>query len=121
MKELNKKNLVYYDWEITSSRLRQFIPIWQMYYVVGQRYRPVNTSAGGGFLQALKGKVGNTVTAGTLEKENRIQFIRQSHLGFTALELVSLAHLFDSADLVEIEAGQQRRPKVPAPAPAAPK
>ncbi len=121
LRELNKKNLVYYDWEITSSRLRQFIPIWQMYHVVGQRYLPHNKSASANFLQALKGNVGNTVTAGTLEKENRIKFIRQSHLGFNALELVSLAHLLDSADLVEIEAGQQRRPKVPAPAPAAPK
>jgi hypothetical protein len=118
LQELNKKNLVYYDWEITSSRLRQFIPIWQIYYVVGQQFRPQNASPSGKFLQELKGNLGNTVTVGTLEKANQIKFIRQSHIGFSALELVLMAHLLDSADLVEIPTARAERPKAPAPVPA---
>jgi hypothetical protein len=118
LQELNKKNLVYYDWEITSSRLRQFIPIWQIYYVVGQQFRPQNTSPSGKFLQVLKENLGNTITVGTLEKENQIKFVRQSHIGFSALELVLMSHLFDSADLVEIPPSRAERPKAPVPAPA---
>ena len=118
LQQLNKKDLVYYDWEITGERLRQFIPIWQVAHLVGQQFRPVNTTASGKFLQALKQNVGNTVTAGTLENANRIKFVRQSHLGFTALELVALAHLFDSADLIDVRGAEVERPAVQVPAPA---
>ena len=121
LQQLNKKDLVYYDWEITGERLRQFIPIWQIYHMAGQKFRPVNTSASGKFLQALKQNVGNTVTAGTLENGKRIKFVRQSHLGFNALELVAFAHLFDSADLIDVQGEAAERPKVPAPAAPAPK
>ena len=118
LQQLNKKDLVYYDWEITGERLRQFIPIWQVAHLMGQHYRPVNTTPSGKFLQALKQNVGNTVTTGTLENANRIKFVRQSHLGFNALELVALAHLFDSEDLIDVRGAEVERPAVPAPAPA---
>ena len=85
--------------------------------MVGQQFRPENTAPSGKFLQALKENLGNTITVGTLEKENQIKFIRQSHIGFSALELVLMAHLFDSADLVEIPPARAERPKAPVPAP----
>jgi hypothetical protein len=120
LEQLNQKNLVYYDWEITGNRLKQWIPAWQLYYLVGQQFTPVNFAPGSKFLQALKPQLGNTVTAGTLENPRQIKFIRQSHVGATSLELLLLAHYLDTTDLTAMPGGANR-PTTPAiPAPTAP-
>jgi hypothetical protein len=114
---LNQKNLVYYDWEITSERIQQWLPIWQLYYLVGSQSTPDNSAPSARFLQTLKTQIGNTITAGTLENPRQIKFTRQSQLGATALELVLLSHYFDSSDLA---AGASPRNRRAMPAPPAP-
>ena len=115
--QLNQKNLVYYDWEITAHRIRQWIPIWQLYYIVPGRLVPENTSVSAKFLQGIKDKLGNSTTVGTLENPRQIKFTRQSHLGLNAMELVLLSHYLDVADL---RSGAPRENQRPTPAPPAP-
>ena len=119
LKQLDQKNLVYYDWEITGNRLEQWIPTWQLFYLVNGQFIPSNDAPSSRFLQALKSQLGNTITEGTLENPRRIKFIRHSHLGANALELTLLAHHFDSADLRSVGMRQRNQPapSVPAPAP----
>jgi hypothetical protein len=114
--QLNQKNLIYYDWEITSERIQQWIPIWQLYYMVGGRDIHDNGAPSAKLLQTLRTNIANTVTTGTLESPNRIKFARQSQLGLTALELVLLTHLADPSDLRPIPSRT-----APVPAPAAPR
>ena len=97
--ELNQRNLVYYDWEITGDRLEQWIPLWQLYYLLGNKVGPESSAPSARLLKELQFRIGNTVTAGTLENQRHIKFVRQSHLGVNALELVLLAHWLDAADL----------------------
>ncbi|MGZ8900468.1 MAG: hypothetical protein ACXW3Z_10265, partial [Limisphaerales bacterium] len=115
LEQLKQKNLVYYDWEITGNRLEQWIPTWQVYYLVNGRFTPDNTAASSKLLQALKSQLGNTVTAGTLENPRRIKFVRQSHLGATAMELTLLSHYLDASDLQPLPGARES-----APAPALP-
>lgn len=113
--QLDQKNLVYYDWEITSERIQQWIPIWQLYYLVGGHALPNNGAPSSRFLQSLKTQIGNTITEGTLESPRRIKFTRQSHIGATALELVLLAHAFDDNDLTTISKDRRNQRSMPAP------
>jgi hypothetical protein len=115
--QLDQKNLVYYDWEITSERIQQWIPIWQLNYLVRGEYAPDNSAPSPKFLQTLRTNVANTITVGTLENPKRIKFTRQSQLGASALELVLLSHYLDTADLRPIRGrrGTPALPAVPAP------
>lgn len=113
--QLKKKNLVYYEWEVTGVRLGKFSPLWQLYYMVNQMVAR-NDSASEKWIQAAEKHLGNTVTEGTLENSRRIKLVRQSQLGLNSVELLLLAHLLDDADLVAVRAGGPRQiPAAPAP------
>ncbi|HEV8541608.1 MAG TPA: hypothetical protein VGR78_04380 [Verrucomicrobiae bacterium] len=122
--QLNRKNLVYYDWEITQARLGQWRPIWQLARMAQDK--PFEGGASDPWLQAIAPKLGNTVTEATLEGANRLKFVRQSDSGFSALELVLLGRWLDGdqpARAPRPRAPQAQpttgRPKRPTPAPAA--
>ncbi len=110
------KNLVYYDWEITQERLKQWRPIWQAAQILqGRIFGP---SASDRWIEAITSKLQNTITEATLESPNRLKVIRQSQSGFTALELVMLAHALDPDDVRERpphQPGQQPVRRKPAP------
>jgi hypothetical protein len=96
--QLNKKNLVFYDWEITEDRLKQLRPISQLVQIVGSPDALRPDAPSGRWIDAIVSKLGNTVTEGTLEGDRRIRFVRQSHVGLNALELIVLAHWLDPND-----------------------
>ncbi len=97
--QLKKKNLIYYDWEITQERMKQWRPIWQAAQILhGRIFGP---SASDRWIEAVTSMLENTVTEGFLESPSRIKLVRQSQAGFTALELVMLAHLLDPYDVME--------------------
>ena len=106
--QLEKDNLVYYAWEITGARIAQWRPLWQMSRFLRNNPIPSSNSASETWLPAVASKLQNTITEATLEGPRSIKIIRQSQLGFNALELVLLAHLADRYDQA-----------APAPAPAA--
>jgi hypothetical protein len=117
--QLKKRNLVYYDWEITGERLKQWRPIWQAAQFLHGKDDPY-PSASDPWIEAISPHLENTVTEGTLEGPSRIKLVRQSQSGLSALELVLLAHALDPYDLHErhtLPPGQQpaRRSKAPVP------
>lgn len=118
--QLNKKNLVYYDWEMTGERLSQWIPLWQLRYLLSGPVVPNNTAASSKWLLALGSRVGNTVTEGTLDNKRRVKMVRQSGLGFNALELLAIAHWIDSGDLMEVGSRKRTQPQNNVPAPGLP-
>jgi hypothetical protein len=92
--QLNQKNLVYYDWEITAERIHHWRPLWQLTRIV-RNHPIIENSPSEKWLLAMSPKLGNTVTAGTLEGPREIKIVRQSPIGFNSLELVLLAHVVD--------------------------
>ena len=96
--ELNQKNLVYYDWEITEARMTQYRPLWQLHYIL-RGALPISTSSSEAWIPAVAAKLHNTVTQATIENPHRLKVVRQSQTGFSALELVLLAHLMDPNDI----------------------
>jgi hypothetical protein len=109
--QLNQKNLVYYDWEITEARMGQYRPLWQLNYML-RNFVPISTSPSENWIAAVGPKLQNTVTQATLEGPQRLKVVRQSQTGFSALELVLLAHLLDPNDIAA--------PGMAIPGPAAP-
>lgn len=92
--QLNKKNLIYYDWEITAERLHHWRPLWQLTRILRNHVLPEN-SVSEKWLLAVASKIGNTITEGTLENSREVKIVRQSPVGLNALELVMLAHVVD--------------------------
>jgi len=118
--QLNQKNLIFYDWEITQARLQQWWPIWQLEHMIQDKILPGGTSLA--WLTAIGPKLGNTVTEARIEGPSRLKFIRQSQSGLAALELVLLADwLAPAAAPAPGRARPASAPRTnrPTPAPAA--
>jgi hypothetical protein len=98
--QLKKKNLIYYDWEITQPRLQQWKPLWQLKHILPGYLLPLSDAPSEKWLEAIAPLLGNnTVTEVTLEGARKLKLVRSSHSGFNALELVALAHWLDPNDL----------------------
>lgn len=114
--QLKQKNLVYYDWEVTSPRLKQWLPIWQLNRLLRGQFFAVGASDR--WLEAVAPLLGNAVTEVTLGNAKTLKFVRQSQTGLNAFELVMLAHAIDPYDTLGPGHGTPR-PKGSRPAPAA--
>jgi hypothetical protein len=119
--QLQKKNLVYYDWELTGARLEQWVMFWQLGYISATELAPNNSAPSALLLRALFKRLGNTVTEGTLDNARRVKLVRQSPLGFNALELLLLAHWVDTGDLIpQMSRAKGSRPQKSVPVPTLP-
>lgn len=101
---LNRTNLLYYDWELTSEKLTQIRFLHDSRYVF---FDPVhkprldNDTATARWFQNCLTNVGDTGTEITLVNSNRLQFARRSRIGFTALELHLLENWLESSRFPE--------------------
>ena len=111
-KQLSKRNLVYYDWEITGMRMKQLVPFWQVYHLLNFRVTRTDTPSSK-WVEAIFQKLGNSVTQGTLENRRQIKMVRQSQLGFNSMELLFLAHVTDDSDIVPPRTGQKQSAPLP--------
>jgi hypothetical protein len=111
--QLNKSNVIFYEWEITESRLKHWRPLWQIAYMANPRKALRGGAVSDRWIDAIMPLLGNTITEGTLESERKIKIVRQSHSGFNALELVLLAHWLDPNDVRDVVPGAQ--PQSPPP------
>lgn len=109
-RQLEKKNLVYYEWEITEERLRQLLPITQLIQIIGSPNALRSDTPSTRWIEAIAPKLGNTITEGTLEGDRRIRIVRQSHVGMNALELAIFAHWLDPNDFRRPGAQPGQRP-----------
>lgn len=132
----SRNDLIFYDWEITETRLSQWQILSQILpffprEVAGSK----NSGAAKQFLPAkvpehkwvasLVPLLGNTVTEVTVKSPNELNIVRKSHLGFNSLELIVLAHWlahpgFPSANPLAVVLESESAAKAPAPVPPQP-
>ena len=91
-------NLVYYDWEITPERLTEWRNVSQLFLVLSRHRQLDAQSAGAKWLDAVGSKLGVTLTEGAQTGPKELTFMRGSPLGFTAVELVTLANWLQSTN-----------------------
>jgi len=91
-----RKNLLYYDWEITQERLVHARPLYQLLDILHRRqFTPTNTPSHK-WLREVGPLLGNTVTEVTLDAPKQLTLVRKSHLGLTGFELYTLARWIES-------------------------
>lgn len=115
----NRKDLVYYDWEISQERVGFWRVMGQVAPVFGRKVavddireqrRLFSTTER--FLDGVAGQLGNTVTEAAQSGPKEFSVIRKSHLGLSGFELVKLARwLADSPSSLT----SMTSPAVPAP------
>lgn len=90
-----KNNLVYYDWEITESRVASWRQVFQLLPLFsGTRQVPIDFPAQK-WLQSVAPQLGNTLTEVTYVSARQMNVVRRGHLGLTGYELTVLARAFD--------------------------
>ena len=113
-----RSNLVYYDWEVTGRRLQEWQILGKM---IANRSLPQNSHAQDDelveteWLSALGSLPGNTVTEITRITPNELSVLRKAPIGFTAVELVSLADWVCDANSGPIHTPQPAGPAIPFP------
>ncbi len=123
--QLDRTNLVYYDWEITAERLKLLPQLSQLALMVTRHQQLDAQSAAGKWLTRVGPKLGNTVTEVTQTAPNELSFVRKASSGLTAIELTALANWLEATNFpgcdLRLPLPKPRLPhrRVPA-APAAP-
>lgn len=93
--QLNRTNLICYDWEITEERLRQWRQLSQVVRMIRLQMPPARALAQAQWAEALAPFLGNTVTEFVRSGPREISFVRKGHLGLTGAEIVWLAVALD--------------------------
>lgn len=98
LKQLQRDNLLFYDWEISPAA----VPHWNTFRQLSQiiRIRPLNGSTPGQkWLTAITPKLANCATEALVTGEHELTVTRRSNVGLSALELTELAWWLDAAQL----------------------
>lgn len=88
--------LVYYDWEITDSRLFQLRATAQLIGLIANQPQLGTNAPAMAWLIAAGPKLGNTITEVTADSPAEWSFVRKAPLGLSAAELVALARWLES-------------------------
>jgi hypothetical protein len=91
-----KTNLVYFDWEATSSRVESWLYISQMARTILGHAELPQDSAGLTWLGTIRSRLAESTTTITQTAPNRLTFDRKSTLGLTAPELHLLIDWLES-------------------------
>jgi hypothetical protein len=94
--QLNRPNLVYYDWEMTAERLKELPHLSQLALMVTSHQQLGVQAAANKWLAAIGPTLGNTVTEITQTAPNELSFKRSASGGLTAIELTALASWFEA-------------------------
>jgi hypothetical protein len=92
----NRKDLAYYDWEITGQRSVHDRQLYQLAHMINHRRIPDPKSPGDLWMQDMVEVLGPTVTEVTVKSQNELNLVRKSHIGFTGFELATLALWLES-------------------------
>jgi hypothetical protein len=91
-----RPNLVYYDWEITQAKLAHWVYVGQTARLALVLPQMPPESAAFAFLLAVAPRLGNTGTEIIQDGPAHLSFVRNSHSGFTGVELHLLADWLES-------------------------
>ena len=92
LQALDRDNLVYYHWEITSDRLAVLPQLTQMALMMTQRKQLGQGEAAAVWLNHIGPTLGNCVTEVTQTGPSELTFVRTAPVGLTAIELIALAN-----------------------------
>jgi len=95
---VSRTNVLYYDWEITQARLEQWRMMAQLFAVIADKPQFTTNTAALPWLMGVEKHLGNSVTEITTSSPREWVLTRKSHLGLTAVELVTLARWLESAE-----------------------
>ena len=91
-----RTNLVYYHWELTGTALKKWRSYTSLYRVI-LKLNPVDVeSPAGKWIEAAWSKLGNCGTVVTMTGPNELTLVRNSPVGFSALEMTFLAKWLDA-------------------------
>lgn len=93
---LGRTNLVYYDWEITQERLRDWRNLADLYQLVFDKRRLPTNCASVLWFNTVSANLGNTITEVTVADAHRLTLVRKSPVGLTGFELLCLANWLES-------------------------
>lgn len=92
----DRKDLAYYDWEVTGPRSTHGRQLYQLGHIINKRRVPSPTFAGELWLQDMAEVLGPTVTEITVKSQTELNLVRKSHLGFTSFELATFCVWLES-------------------------
>jgi hypothetical protein len=92
----SRTNLLYYDWEVTGSRIASCLYITQAFRVAFRRPQLPLDSVSAGWLYNVKPRLGNALTEINRTQPNQLALFRKSGTGLTAIELHLLADWLES-------------------------
>ncbi len=91
-----RKDLVYYDWEITEQRLIHARQLYQLANIIVGRHVPDKNLPTQKWINEAAPLLGNSVTEITVASAREFGLVRKSHLGFTGPELMALLSWVES-------------------------
>jgi hypothetical protein len=112
---IHRTNLLYYDWEITQSRLAQWQVISQLFAIIADKPQLTTNYAGLPWLLKIGPHLGNTVTEISVNSPREWSLNRKSHLGLTGVELVTLVRWLESTNFPRLSLDLPRPPRRSAP------
>ena len=118
--QLQRPDLVYYDWEITDYRMPHWRQTYQLAEIATRRpFTPTN-AASQRWISEITPLLGESVTEITSTSPTRMTLVRKSHAGLTAFELVTLSRWLESTNFpaAGIFPPRAARPAQPARSPA---
>ena len=98
----SQPKLVYYDWEITQTRLTSWRVLAQLFAMIAGKSQFTTNTAGLPWMIAVEPKLGNTATEITADSPAEWSLVRKSHIGFTGVELVALARWLESTNFPKL-------------------
>jgi hypothetical protein len=96
--QLDRTNLIFYHWEITSGRLQEIRGLSQLALSLAGRFQLGAQSAAAKWLDRIGPTLGNTVTEITQTAPDEWTFKRKAPGGLTAFELVALANWLEATN-----------------------
>ena len=86
-----RKDLAYYDWEVTEPRLKQWKVTSQLFQLLTRQPQLRTNMAAVQWLNSVSQDLGNTVTEITVSGDRQMTLTRKAPLGLTAIEFVGLS------------------------------
>jgi hypothetical protein len=93
-----RKDLAYYDWEVTEPRLGQWRGMAQLFELVGQQPKIRTNMAAVRWLTSIQKGLGETVTEITVASPRELKLTRKAPMGLNAVELTYLATWLESTN-----------------------
>lgn len=92
---VGRPNSIYYDWEITESRLAHIMQTAPLIFMSANRLLAANDVHPYNLMKEMSAKLGNSITEGTLVAPDEIKVLRKSPIGLTGIEIYLLTRWLD--------------------------